>query len=249
VEASIGSTGRPTDLGQRVLAAGHGGDHDGHGAARQHRRAAYGAELDTRCGRDRLLDQCVKRALADVAGHHAPEPALLVGSHPGEEVAHPGRTQLLGSRAGHRGEPAECLVDLERGDRRLGGGVGKRAQAPPTDARAALQDRASEVRRDHGQLDDLGLRQPLGDRDDLGLPRPGGRDDPGGLHQVAQQHAVILPEPADGRGRDPIDTIRPQGRCSRHPGEWSNPSCVTGSPDVRGSLHTQPYSPTSVRTA
>ena len=160
VEASIGSTGRPTSSPNSasassppVIAA------TAIGTVRARRASPRGVRRPAgrRRPRDRLLDQRVQGALAEVAGDHAAQPALLVGRRPGEQVAHRGGPGFLRARPGHRGEPVEGLVDLERGDRGLGPRVGERAQAAPADAGAALQDRAAEVRRDHRQLVDLGL--------------------------------------------------------------------------------------------
>ena len=103
LEASIGSTGRPTsspNAASAVLAAGQGGDRDGGRRAGEHRGAAYGRERHGRRRGDRLLDQGVEGALADRAGDGAAQPGLLVGGGPAEQLGDRGRPRGLGARAG-----------------------------------------------------------------------------------------------------------------------------------------------------
>ncbi len=119
-----------------------------------------------------------------------------------------GRPRLLRPGPGQGREVVEGLVDVERGQGRLVGRLGQRADPAPADAGAPLEHRAAEVGRHDGQLGDLRLRQPLGDRGDLGLARPGGRDHAGGLDQVAQQHVLILPETADALGRHTFRSLQ-----------------------------------------
>ena len=124
------------DLGQRLLAAGHRGDHDRHGAAREHRGAAYDGQRarptrprsppgPARRGRPGGRCRSPRRA-ASAARRRSPgrtgraTPAARASCEPG---------------AGQRGEPVEGLVHLERGQRRL---VGR--------ARAASSGRASRRR-------------------------------------------------------------------------------------------------------
>ena len=110
---------------------------------------------------------------------------------------------------------------------------------------AALAERlaqadVAEVRRDHRQLVDVRLRQPLGDRGDLGLARAGGCDDAGGLDQVVQQHAVILPECADGPGWERVTD------------RWWGDTPYRHGVSLRQGMVTRPdaaYSPIRVRTS
>ena len=203
----VGSAGRehrehrPADLepepGQRLLAAGERRDRDGGGRPGQHRGAAYGGQRHGCCRRDRLLDQGVEGSLADRAGDGSPEPGLLVGGRPTEQLGHRGRTRGLGARAGVGGDRVERLVHLEHGQ---GGGVGglrRLAQPAPAQAGAALAQTAGEVGRDRLDLVGLGLRERLGQRSDLGLAGTGGGDSLGGGDDVGEQHGPILLGPAD----------------------------------------------------
>ena len=95
--------------------------------------------------------------------------------------------------AGEARRASSC--DLEHGQGRLGGRLGRRADAAPADAGAALEHACRRGRPSTtGSSSTSASAQPLGDRGHLGLARPGGRDDARGLDDVAQQHGLILPE-------------------------------------------------------
>ena len=106
------------DRGERGLAL-ECRPRDRDGAAREHRRAAYG--LQRRAGRRRqsLLHQRVERALPDVARDHPTQPALLVAGGAGEETGYGSLASALGPAAGERGEVLEGRVHLRDSQARL----------------------------------------------------------------------------------------------------------------------------------
>ena len=211
LEASIGSTGRPTSRptpasasSPPVMAATTIGTVPPASIAARRTAVSFTPEAAATAS-------CTRASSAPwrtPAGDEPAQPALLVGGRPREEGAHAGRPRLLRAGPGQGGERVERLVDLEGGQGRLVGRLRKVADTPPADAGAALQDGAADVRRHDRELGRLGLHQPLGDRRDLGLARPGGGDDARGVDEVAQQHGAIVAEPADTTMREDYSPMR-----------------------------------------
>ncbi len=167
LEASIGSTGRPTSSPtrrERRLAALERGADDRHGAAGEHRRAAYGLQRHLRGRGDGLLDQAVERALADVAGQGAAQPRLLGGGRAAEERRERLRARRLRAAARERGDGVERLVHLGDGQARLGRRLDLGGGAAPADAGAALAQGTAEVRRHGLELVGGGPPQAAGQR-------------------------------------------------------------------------------------
>ena len=135
-----------TDLGQGGLALERR-PRDGHRAAREHRRAAYGLERRPRGGGQTFLDQRVEGALADVAGDHAAQPGLLVGGRPGQQVLHRGLAGGLGAGPGQAGQVVERRVHLGDRQARLVRGRRRRADPAPADAGTPLEQRSRRGRR------------------------------------------------------------------------------------------------------
>ncbi len=184
------------DLGQRRLAL-EGSPRDGHRATGEHRRPAYRLQRRSRGGRQTFLDEGVQGALADVAGDHAAQPALLVGGRPAEQVLDRRLARRLRAGAGQTCQLIEGRVHLGDGQARFVGGLRGRADAAPAHARTPLEQRPAEVRDDHLEVLDVRLGERLGEGRHLGLARPGGRDGLRGLHDPGEQHGVIVTRPAD----------------------------------------------------
>ena len=86
-------------------------------------------ERHARGGRERLLHQRVEGALADVAGDHAAQPALLVGGGPTEQVAHRRGPRRPATRPGQRRPGGRTSrATSSDGQRRLVGRLGRRAE-------------------------------------------------------------------------------------------------------------------------
>ncbi len=150
---------RPADLqAERVEslgAFGEGGDRHGGGGPGEHGCPADLREREPGGRGDGLLHQRVERALPDGAGDDAPQPRLLVGGGPPEQVGDGGCPGGLGPGAGDLRDRVERMMDLQH---RQAGGVGRLrqcAQTAPAKPGPTLSEAAGEIR--GGGLDLVGL--------------------------------------------------------------------------------------------
>ena len=205
LDASIGSTGRPTSSTNSASASSPPVSaavdtatvEPAIIAARRTAARRYAA----RC-RQPLLDERVEGTLPDLAGHDPAQPGLLLGGRAPEQLGRRGGPGALRPGAGQRRDPLERLVHLEHRQRRLGGGSGQRLHRPPAQPGAALAQRPGEVGRD--RLDLLGARagdprEQLGERRGLGLARARRGDLGGGGDHVGEQHGASQPARTDTR--------------------------------------------------
>ena len=119
------------------------------------------------------------------------------GGGPAEQLGDRGRPCGLGAGAGERGDRLERLVHLQHRQRGGVGRLGEPAEASPAEPGAALPQRAAEVGGDGLDLLGRGRGQQCGDGGDLGLAGPGRRHGVRGGDEVGEQHPAIVTGTAD----------------------------------------------------
>ena len=111
----------------------------------EHVRPPHGGDRDARRLGDGVDHHAVEGPLAQLAGEHLPQQVLLGLGGPREHVAEQRPAGGVDPGAGHRGEPADGVVDLEHAERRLGGRLGADVpQRRPPDTDPPLAQGAGE---------------------------------------------------------------------------------------------------------
>ena len=170
--------GRRGDLAQ--LAAQHGG-------------SAHLGRREVGCAGDRLDQDALEGALAQLADDEAPEEVLLLGRGAGEQGRQGLEARGLRARAGDAADLLEGAVGGLEGQPRLGGGAAGPgvADGGPAQTDAALAQLADEVGDADGDLDRRETRQELGEQADLLQPGAGLAHPPAGGDELGQEHAAL----------------------------------------------------------